>query len=83
MNTPLMHTGSAGDGKAAVRGARVLVVDDIEAARARAVEAGATAEAPVSVAAWGKLALLADPFGHGFCLIQFLGRGYGELEGAD
>jgi len=60
-----------------------IVVDDIEAARARAVEAGATAEAPVSVAAWGKLALLADPFGHGFCLIQFLGRGYGELEGAD
>ena len=33
MNTPLMHTGSAGDGKAAVRGARVLVVDDIEANR--------------------------------------------------
>jgi len=33
MNTPLMHTGAAGDGKAAVRGARVLVVDDIEANR--------------------------------------------------
>jgi sigma-B regulation protein RsbU (phosphoserine phosphatase) len=33
MNTPLMHAGSAGDGKAAVRGARVLVVDDIEANR--------------------------------------------------
>jgi predicted enzyme related to lactoylglutathione lyase len=60
-----------------------IVVDDIESARARAVAAGAIAEAPVSVAAWGKLALLADPFGHGFCLIEFLGRGYGELEGVE
>jgi len=33
MNTPLMHSGTAGDGKAAVRGSRVLVVDDIEANR--------------------------------------------------
>jgi hypothetical protein len=22
---------------------------------------------------------MADPFGHGFCLIQFLGRGYDEI----
>lgn len=25
------------------------------------------------------IALLADPFGHGFGLVQFLGRGYDEV----
>ena len=56
-----------------------IVVDDIEAALARAVAAGAHAETDIRVAAYGKLAVLADPFGHGFCLIQFLGRGYDEI----
>jgi hypothetical protein len=23
--------------------------------------------------------LMVDPFGHGFCLVQFLGRGYEEI----
>ena len=59
-----------------------MVVDDIDAALTRALRAGAIVESPVSVAAWGKLAVVADPFGHGFCLIEFLGRGYGELEGS-
>ncbi len=56
-----------------------VVVDDIEDARARALSAGATAEDEIKVARWGKLALMADPFGHGFCLIEFLGRGYDEI----
>jgi predicted enzyme related to lactoylglutathione lyase len=56
-----------------------IVVDDIEAALARAVAAGAHAETDIRVAAYGKIAGLADPFGHGFCLIQFLGRGYDEI----
>ncbi len=56
-----------------------FVVPDIETAVKRACDAGATLEKPVSVAAWGKLALLADPFGHGFCLIEFIGRGYDEV----
>jgi predicted enzyme related to lactoylglutathione lyase len=56
-----------------------LVVDDIEAALARAVAAGARAETEIRVAAYGKIAVLSDPFGHGFCLIQFLGRGYDEI----
>jgi predicted enzyme related to lactoylglutathione lyase len=56
-----------------------VVVDDIEAALARAVAAGAHAETDIRVAAYGKLAVLADPFGHGFCLIEFLGRGYDEI----
>ena len=27
----------------------------------------------------GKLAFLADPFGYGFCFVQFLGRGYDAI----
>lgn len=56
-----------------------FVVDAIDAAVDRAVAAGATLEQPVRAAAWGKLAMLADPFGHGVCLVQFVGRGYDEL----
>ena len=56
-----------------------FVTDDIDAAIARAVSAGARLERPVAAYAWGKLALMADPFGHGFCLVQFLGRGYDEI----
>lgn len=28
---------------------------------------------------WGKLAVTADPFRHGFCFVQFVGRGYAEI----
>ena len=56
-----------------------VVVDDIEAALARAVAAGAHVETDIRVAAYGKIAMLSDPFGHGFCLIEFLGRGYDEI----
>ena len=56
-----------------------VAVDDIDAAVARAVAAGARAETEIRVHAWGKIAVLADPFGHGFCLIEFLGRGYDEI----
>ena len=56
-----------------------FAVEDIEAAVASAVVAGATVEVPVAQHRYGKLAVLADPFGHGFCLIQFEGRGYDEI----
>lgn len=56
-----------------------IVVDDIESAVKRAVDAGAVLERPVKSDKWGKLAVLADPFGHGFCLVQFLGKGYDEI----
>jgi predicted enzyme related to lactoylglutathione lyase len=56
-----------------------FVVDDVDAAVARALAAGAVLERPVSTSAWGRLAVMADPFGHGFCFVQFLGRGYDEL----
>lgn len=56
-----------------------FVVDDVETSVARALGAGATLEQAPATHVWGKLALLADPFGNGFCLLQFLGRGYDEL----
>lgn len=56
-----------------------VVVDDIDSAIAKVTGAGAKLEGDVKVARWGKLALLSDPFGHGLCLIEFLGRGYDEI----
>ena len=56
-----------------------VVVDDVDAAVARAVAAGARLEDPAATHAWGRIAHLSDPFGHGICLLQFLGRGYDEL----
>jgi predicted enzyme related to lactoylglutathione lyase len=56
-----------------------VVVKDIDAAVERAKAAGAALEAPVKPANWGKLALMADPFGHGFCLIEFSRRGYDAI----
>lgn len=56
-----------------------FVVDDIEAAVERAISAGAQLEKPITTSQWGKLAVMADPFGHGFCFVQFIGRGYDEI----
>jgi catechol 2,3-dioxygenase-like lactoylglutathione lyase family enzyme len=56
-----------------------LAVGDLEAAVRRAEAAGARLERPVVERRWGRMANLADPFGHGFCLLQFQGRGYDEL----
>jgi len=56
-----------------------FVVSDLDQALARALAAGAVLEAEPSNHAYGRLALLHDPFGHGFCLLQFTGRGYDEL----
>ena len=56
-----------------------IVVTDIDASVRQAIAAGATLEQPVRPSNWGNLALMADPFGHGFCLVQFVGRGYDEI----
>ena len=56
-----------------------FVVDEIAMAVDRAVKAGATLERAATKHAYGLLALLADPFGNGFCLLQFTGRGYDEI----
>jgi uncharacterized glyoxalase superfamily protein PhnB len=56
-----------------------FIVEEIESAVQGALAAGARLEAAISTAKWGKLALMADPFGHGFCFVEFLGRGYDEI----
>jgi predicted enzyme related to lactoylglutathione lyase len=53
-----------------------LAVDDLDSALQRALQAGAVLEGEVDSARWGRLARLADPYGHGFCLIQFSAQGY-------
>lgn len=59
-----------------------FIVPDIELALRRATAAGARLEGDIRTDTWGRLAALADPFGHGFCLIQFLNRGYDEIVSA-
>jgi predicted enzyme related to lactoylglutathione lyase len=56
-----------------------FAVADIVVALARALAAGATQESEISQHAYGKLVLLADPFGHGVCLLQFNDRGYDAI----
>jgi uncharacterized glyoxalase superfamily protein PhnB len=56
-----------------------FVVDEIDGAVDRARNAGARLEGPVKTNSWGKIGMLADPFGHGICLIQFIGKGYDEI----
>lgn len=56
-----------------------VVVDDFEAALARALAAGAVQEGAVRDADWGRIVQLADPFGHGWCLIRFTAAGYDAI----
>jgi predicted enzyme related to lactoylglutathione lyase len=56
-----------------------VVVPDVDAAVGRATDAGATIEGGIKTHSWGRIAVMADPFGHGLCFIQFLGRGYDEI----
>jgi lactoylglutathione lyase len=59
-----------------------FVVSDVSAALERAIAAGATLERELREEVWGKLAVLVDPWGNGFCLLQFVGRGYDEIASA-
>lgn len=56
-----------------------ITVNDIEAMQIRALAAGARAESDIRIAPYGKIVLMADPFGHGFCLIEFNEKGYDAL----
>ena len=56
-----------------------IVVDDVDAAATARSTAGAKLEAAAKDTAYGRIAMLADPFGHGFCLLQFNERGYDAL----
>ena len=61
-------------GSASTSPRRALLAEPV-----RAVGAGAKLEAPAKDTAYGRIAMLADPFGHGFCLLQFNQQGYDAL----
>ncbi|HEV8245403.1 MAG TPA: VOC family protein [Polyangiaceae bacterium] len=56
-----------------------FVVDDLDEAVAQALAAGATLDREVQARPYGRMANMADPFGHGFCLLQMNERGYDAL----
>jgi catechol 2,3-dioxygenase-like lactoylglutathione lyase family enzyme len=56
-----------------------FVVADVDAAAAKLVSLGAVLERPIQDRRWGRMASMADPFGHGIDLLEFKGRGYDEL----
>ena len=56
-----------------------FVVPDVDAAVERAVAAGAKIEQAAQDRSWGRIAILADPFGHGFCVLQFSQAGYDAI----
>lgn len=56
-----------------------VVVDDLDAALTRALAAGAVQEGAIRDEAYGRIVQLADPFGHGWCLLAFSPRGYDAI----
>lgn len=54
-------------------------VTGLDAAIARAVAAGAVQEGETLDLAYGRQVMFADPFGNGFCLIEFNAQGYDAL----
>jgi len=56
-----------------------FAVSDLPRAVARAKTAGALLEEDIEAKAWGRIAMFSDPFGNGFCLLEFTGRGYDEI----
>ena len=57
-----------------------FVVEEIEPVVEKAIAGGAQLEKPIATLQWGRLALMADPFGHGFCFVQFLGEGMAKSQ---
>ena len=53
-----------------------FVVPDLETVVARLVALGAMLDRPIESREYGRMANMADPFGNGFDLIEFSGRGY-------
>jgi predicted enzyme related to lactoylglutathione lyase len=56
-----------------------FVVADLALAVIRAEAAGAVLERPIRTEVYGRLANLADPFGHGICLLEMNAQGYDAL----
>ena len=55
-------------------------VAELGAAVVGAVGAGARLEGEIGSFAWGRIATMSDPFGNGFCLIEWRGAGYTEID---
>jgi uncharacterized glyoxalase superfamily protein PhnB len=55
-----------------------FVVDNVEAAARRAISAGARQEGSCVEWMGSKCISFSDPFGHGFCLIEFTGETYSD-----
>lgn len=56
-----------------------FVVESLEPAVERSLAAGATQEEGIREHAWGRIATMADPFGNGYCLIEFSEAGYDAI----
>lgn len=56
-----------------------FVVGDLEAAVERSIAAGGAQEQPIGENSWGRIAVMSDPFGHGYCLIEFSAAGYDAI----
>lgn len=56
-----------------------VLVDDVDAAVARAVGAGAVLERAAVSTPFGRIAGLSDPFGNGLCVLKLSERGYDAL----
>lgn len=55
-----------------------FVVDDIDQAAARAIDAGAIRESECIDWKGSQCITFSDPFGHGFCLIEFTNETYSD-----
>jgi predicted enzyme related to lactoylglutathione lyase len=52
-----------------------FVVPELEPAAHRAESAGARPEGAIREFTWARYIIMSDPFGNGFCLLQFKGSG--------
>lgn len=60
-----------------------FVVDNLDEALTKAEKAGAIRAKSSAIRDhnWGRIVEMSDPFGNGFCLLQFKGRGFDEIAG--
>ena len=56
-----------------------FVVPSLELASELALRAGAVMESGIQEAPYGRIAYFSDPFGHGFCLLEFSAAGYDAI----
>ena len=56
-----------------------ITVEDLDTAVERAIAAGAARSGEETSHPYGRLAPMSDPFGHGFCLLEFSDLGYGAV----